>query len=619
MNLTDQFEWDINNPDNSPEDFAEVYCRDLGLGGEFKTAVAHSIREQASVYQKSLFLVGHPFDGTPVADDELRTTLLPPIDHSFRFDRALLEQFTPQLNVLQEGEIERNEREREKELKRKRRQTRGRRGIALPDREAQKTHRTPVGFAEVEITPAQQAAQQQPTVSFRRAAAAAASLTIANLAANENGTPVPTSMHTIEKERLTPVLPQQQQIQQPKAKRQKTGILQPPPLPKSIFLSRAGAGGVPTNATGLEPAEASAARAEFGDGAPEEPASPRGGPNESVDSDGQAAMLRRVLEKEGAESTEGLHANMIDGTWHCSNCGCPETMAVGRRKGPLGQGTMCGECGKYWHKHRKPRPVEYSTSVEYHTNLKKQAKAKKRGTKATANANNSASPSKPSSARESERPVVPELLINGRDSLSPSPPPQRSPLPPMDPGSPDSTIGPDSPRLKDVTLPPTPAQPTPPEVVEQPVPPAPPSAKTNGSSAGTPPIPTRPPLLATYSSDRQGVPVPKWILNCLAVTQQRYPHDRVDIILKPKAASADGTPAPPEFRLKCLDCPGKLYTPGPEETLTNFEVHLKNRTHRFNVNRRVANEAAATGETAPGGERQTSATPSQTAPVAGAS
>jgi SWI/SNF-related matrix-associated actin-dependent regulator of chromatin subfamily B protein 1 len=36
MNLTDQFEWDINDPNNSPEDFAEVYCRDLGLGGEFK-------------------------------------------------------------------------------------------------------------------------------------------------------------------------------------------------------------------------------------------------------------------------------------------------------------------------------------------------------------------------------------------------------------------------------------------------------------------------------------------------------------------------------------------------------------------------------------------------------
>ena len=41
-------------------------------------------------------------------------------------------------------------------------------------------------------------------------------------------------------------------------------------------------------------------------------------------------------------------------------------------------------------------------------------------------------------------------------------------------------------------------------------------------------------------------------------------------------------------RIKCLDCPGKLYTPGPETGVTNFEVHLKNRVHREKVDIRVA-------------------------------
>ena len=40
-------------------------------------------------------------------------------------------------------------------------------------------------------------------------------------------------------------------------------------------------------------------------------------------------------------------------------------------------------------------------------------------------------------------------------------------------------------------------------------------------------------------------------------------------------------------RIKCLDCPGKLYTPGPETGVTNFEVHLKNRVHREKVDARV--------------------------------
>ena len=50
--LRDQFQWDINNPHNSPEDFAESLCADLGLGAEFLLPVAHSIREQINEHQR---------------------------------------------------------------------------------------------------------------------------------------------------------------------------------------------------------------------------------------------------------------------------------------------------------------------------------------------------------------------------------------------------------------------------------------------------------------------------------------------------------------------------------------------------------------------------------------
>ena len=36
MKLDDQFEWDLDNQDASPEQFADVYVKELGLGGEFK-------------------------------------------------------------------------------------------------------------------------------------------------------------------------------------------------------------------------------------------------------------------------------------------------------------------------------------------------------------------------------------------------------------------------------------------------------------------------------------------------------------------------------------------------------------------------------------------------------
>jgi SWI/SNF-related matrix-associated actin-dependent regulator of chromatin subfamily B member 1 len=36
MKLDDQFEWDLDNEDASPEEFAEVYTQELGLNGEFR-------------------------------------------------------------------------------------------------------------------------------------------------------------------------------------------------------------------------------------------------------------------------------------------------------------------------------------------------------------------------------------------------------------------------------------------------------------------------------------------------------------------------------------------------------------------------------------------------------
>ncbi len=53
LEYKDQFEWDIANPDNDPEEFARNVCCDLGLGTEFVVPIAHSIREQILEFQKN--------------------------------------------------------------------------------------------------------------------------------------------------------------------------------------------------------------------------------------------------------------------------------------------------------------------------------------------------------------------------------------------------------------------------------------------------------------------------------------------------------------------------------------------------------------------------------------
>lgn len=44
QSLVDQFEWDMSDENNNPEEFARKLCAELGLGGEFLNAIAYSIR-----------------------------------------------------------------------------------------------------------------------------------------------------------------------------------------------------------------------------------------------------------------------------------------------------------------------------------------------------------------------------------------------------------------------------------------------------------------------------------------------------------------------------------------------------------------------------------------------
>jgi len=61
--LKDRFEWDINNPDNIPEEFALHLCNELGLNQEFVALVAYSIREQIQYHQRDLLDRGYGLRG----------------------------------------------------------------------------------------------------------------------------------------------------------------------------------------------------------------------------------------------------------------------------------------------------------------------------------------------------------------------------------------------------------------------------------------------------------------------------------------------------------------------------------------------------------------------------
>lgn len=141
--LVDQFEWEINNPHNSPEEFAASMSRELALSGEFTTAIAHCIREQVQLFTKSLYIVGHPFDGRPVEDPDLVSALLPsPLVTVFR-PQQQAKDFAPFLWELSEADLERNETVFSREQRRQKRSVNRRGGPQLPDlKDRQRTIRT---------------------------------------------------------------------------------------------------------------------------------------------------------------------------------------------------------------------------------------------------------------------------------------------------------------------------------------------------------------------------------------------------------------------------------------------------------------------------------------------
>jgi SWI/SNF-related matrix-associated actin-dependent regulator of chromatin subfamily B protein 1 len=131
--LVDQFEWEINNPLNNPEEFALAMAKDMSLSGEFTTAIAHQIREQSQMFTKSLFITAHPFDGRPIEDADVRDNFLStPLPTTFRpFQMA--KEYTPYLYELSDADLQREELSILRDQRRQKRSVTRRGGPALPD------------------------------------------------------------------------------------------------------------------------------------------------------------------------------------------------------------------------------------------------------------------------------------------------------------------------------------------------------------------------------------------------------------------------------------------------------------------------------------------------------
>uniref|UniRef100_A0A669D1R8 SWI/SNF related BAF chromatin remodeling complex subunit B1b n=1 Tax=Oreochromis niloticus TaxID=8128 RepID=A0A669D1R8_ORENI len=98
ISLVDQFEWDMSERENSPESFALKLCSELGLGGEFVTTIAYSIRGQLSWHQRTYAFSENPL---PTVEIAIRNT-------------GDADQWCPLLETLTDAEMEKKIRDQDR-------------------------------------------------------------------------------------------------------------------------------------------------------------------------------------------------------------------------------------------------------------------------------------------------------------------------------------------------------------------------------------------------------------------------------------------------------------------------------------------------------------------------
>ncbi|XP_026463988.1 SWI/SNF-related matrix-associated actin-dependent regulator of chromatin subfamily B member 1 [Ctenocephalides felis] len=103
--LVDQVEWDMSEKENNPEDFAMKLCAELGLGGEFVTAISYSVRGQLSWHQRT-----YAFSEAP----------LPLVEVPFR-PPSEADSWAPFLETLTDAEMEKKIRDQDRNTRRMRR------------------------------------------------------------------------------------------------------------------------------------------------------------------------------------------------------------------------------------------------------------------------------------------------------------------------------------------------------------------------------------------------------------------------------------------------------------------------------------------------------------------
>ncbi|KAI5299615.1 hypothetical protein KEM56_003095 [Ascosphaera pollenicola] len=121
---TDKFEWSLLHSQAAADTFARVTCADLGLGGEWVSALAHGICESVLRLKKEVCEGGGIISGMNAYGNEIDNQAVNGEEAGWRYDPdGLGYEWEPKLEILSKEEMEKREGDKERQIRRVRRET----------------------------------------------------------------------------------------------------------------------------------------------------------------------------------------------------------------------------------------------------------------------------------------------------------------------------------------------------------------------------------------------------------------------------------------------------------------------------------------------------------------
>ncbi|KAI5286424.1 Chromatin structure remodeling complex protein sfh1 [Ascosphaera aggregata] len=121
---TDKFEWSLLHSQAAADSFARVTCADLGLGGEWVSALSHGICESVLKLKKEVCEGGGLISGMNAYGNEIDNQAVNGEEAGWRYDPdGLGYEWEPKLEISTKEEMEKREGDKERQVRRVRRET----------------------------------------------------------------------------------------------------------------------------------------------------------------------------------------------------------------------------------------------------------------------------------------------------------------------------------------------------------------------------------------------------------------------------------------------------------------------------------------------------------------